>query len=544
MMSAVPCEECHGKRLKPEALSVTVGDKNLSELSDMSVAESLEFIDNLELSGKDAMIADRIIKEIRERLGFLKNVGLDYLSLSRSSGTLSGGESQRIRLATQIGSFLMGVLYILDEPSIGLHQRDNGKLLATLKKLRDLGNTLIVVEHDEETMLEADHIVDIGPGAGVHGGEVVFSGPVKELLKCEKSITGDYFSGRRKIAVPKERRAPKDWITIKGAKENNLKNLDVSIPLGTLTCITGVSGSGKSSLINEILYRRLASELNGAKPKWGLHDDIEGIEKLDKIIDINQAPIGRTPRSNPATYTGVFSEIRQLFATTQDAKMRGFDMGRFSFNKKGGRCESCEGDGIIRIEMHFLPDIYVPCEVCKGRRYNRETLEVKYKGKSISDVLEMTIEEAADFFKNVPRIQRKFQTLCDVGLGYVKVGQPATTLSGGEAQRVKLATELSKRATGRTIFVLDEPTTGLHTADVHRLIDVIQTLVKGGNTVVVIEHNLDVIKCADYIIDLGPEGGDRGGEIVACGTPEEVAACERSHTGKYLSRILGIKPQN
>ncbi|MBE6764544.1 MAG: excinuclease ABC subunit UvrA [Ruminococcaceae bacterium] len=544
MMSAVPCEECHGKRLKPEALSVTVGDKNISELSDMSVAESLEFIDNLELSGKDAMIADRIIKEIRERLGFLKNVGLDYLSLSRSSGTLSGGESQRIRLATQIGSFLMGVLYILDEPSIGLHQRDNGKLLATLKQLRDLGNTLIVVEHDEETMLEADHIVDIGPGAGVHGGEVVFSGPVKELLKCEKSITGDYLSGRRKIAVPKERRAPKDWITIKGAKENNLKNLDVSIPLGTLTCITGVSGSGKSSLINEILYRRLASELNGAKPKWGLHDDIEGIEKLDKIIDINQAPIGRTPRSNPATYTGVFSEIRQLFATTQDAKMRGFDMGRFSFNKKGGRCESCEGDGIIRIEMHFLPDIYVPCEVCKGRRYNRETLEVKYKGKSISDVLEMTIEEAADFFKNVPRIQRKFQTLCDVGLGYVKVGQPATTLSGGEAQRVKLATELSKRATGRTIFVLDEPTTGLHTADVHRLIDVIQTLVKGGNTVVVIEHNLDVIKCADYIIDLGPEGGDRGGEIVACGTPEEVAVCERSHTGKYLSRILGIKPQN
>lgn len=544
MMSAVPCEECHGKRLKPEALSVTVGGKNLSELSDMAVSESLDFIDSLELSHKDSLIADRILKEIRERLGFLKNVGLDYLSLSRSSGTLSGGESQRIRLATQIGSFLMGVLYILDEPSIGLHQRDNGKLLATLKRLRDLGNTLIVVEHDEETMLEADHIVDIGPGAGVHGGEVVFSGTVKDLLKCEKSITGDYLSGRRKIAVPTERRVPKDWITIKGAKENNLKNLDVKIPLGTLTCVTGVSGSGKSSLINEILYRRLASELNGAKPKWGEHEDIEGIEKLDKIIDINQAPIGRTPRSNPATYTGVFTEIRQLFASTQDAKMRGFDMGRFSFNKKGGRCESCEGDGIIRIEMHFLPDIYVPCEVCKGKRYNRETLEVKYKGKSISDVLDMTIEEAASFFQNVPKIQRKFQTLCDVGLGYVKVGQPATTLSGGEAQRVKLATELSRRATGRTIFVLDEPTTGLHTADVHRLIDVIQILVKGGNTVVVIEHNLDVIKSADYIIDLGPEGGDRGGEIVACGTPEEVAACENSYTGKYLARILGINSQN
>lgn len=545
MMSEVPCEECHGKRLKPETLAVTVGGKNISELSDMSVVDALEFIDNLKLTRQQSMIADRILKEIKERLGFLKDVGLEYLSLSRSSGTLSGGESQRIRLATQIGSFLMGVLYILDEPSIGLHQRDNGKLLATLKKLRDIGNTLIVVEHDEETIMEADHVVDIGPGAGVHGGEVVFSGTVERLMKCEKSITGEYLSGRRKIPVPEKRRpCDKGWITIKGARENNLKNIDVAIPLGTLTCVTGVSGSGKSSLVNEILHRRLASELNGAKPKFGLHDDIEGIEQLDKIIDIDQSPIGRTPRSNPATYTGVFTDIRQLFAETQDAKMRGFDMGRFSFNKKGGRCEACEGDGIIKIEMHFLPDIYIPCEVCGGKRYNRETLEVKYKGKSISDVIDMTIEEAAEFFKNIPKISRKFQTLCDVGLGYVKVGQPATTLSGGEAQRVKLATELSKRATGRTIFVLDEPTTGLHTADVHRLIDVIQTLVASGNTVVVIEHNLDVIKTADYIIDLGPEGGDKGGEIVACGTPEEVARCERSYTGQYISRILGTKKQN
>jgi len=539
LMSPIPCSDCGGRRLKPEVLSVTVGGLNISEICDLSVTRMLEFIDSLELNSRETMIAERILKEIRERLGFLSSVGLDYLTLSRASGTLSGGESQRIRLATQIGSCLMGVLYILDEPSIGLHQRDNDKLLATLQRLRDLGNTLVVVEHDEDTIRAADYVVDIGPGAGVHGGEVVYSGDVKGLIKCKESITGQYLSGERKIPVPQKRReGTGNMLTIRGAKENNLKNIDVSIPLGTLTCVTGVSGSGKSSLINEILHKRLAAELNRAKPHWGDHDGIDGIEYLDKIIDIDQAPIGRTPRSNPATYTGLFGDIRELFASTPDAKMRGYDMGRFSFNKKGGRCEACEGDGIVQIEMHFLPDIYVPCEVCKGRRYNRETLEVKYKGKGIDDVLEMTVEEALGFFANIPKLARRLQTLFDVGLGYIKLGQPATTLSGGEAQRVKLATELAKRATGKTIFVLDEPTTGLHTADVHRLVDVLQRLVGNGNTVVVIEHNLDVIKTADYIIDLGPEGGDKGGMIVASGTPEQVAENPLSYTGKYLKPML------
>ena len=538
-MSSVDCPQCHGDRLKKESLSVLVGGMNISQLCRLSVTAMLEFFDNLQLTEKEEQIARQVIKEIRSRLEFLRNVGLEYLTLSRASATLSGGESQRIRLATQIGSSLMGVLYILDEPSIGLHQRDNDKLIATLRHLRDLGNTVIVVEHDEDTMVAADYIVDIGPGAGVHGGEVVCAGTLDEIKACERSVTGQYLSGRKKIPVPEMRRAGNGkQLTVKGAAQNNLKNIDVTIPLGTFTAVTGVSGSGKSSLVNEILYKGLAAKLNQAKSRPGKHKEIVGLDALDKVIEISQSPIGRTPRSNPATYTGVFTDIRQLFAQTAEAKARGYDSGRFSFNVKGGRCEACEGDGILQIEMHFLPDIYVPCEVCKGKRYNRETLEVKYKGKNISDVLEMTAEEACVFFENIPKIARKLQTLCDVGLGYVKLGQSATTLSGGEAQRVKLATELSKKATGKTIYILDEPTTGLHAADVHKLIDVLQTLVDSGNTVVVIEHNLDVIKTADYIVDLGPEGGDRGGQIVATGTPEQVAACEVSYTGQYLRKIL------
>ena len=538
-MSAVPCDECHGQRLSPESLAVTVGGINISAFCDKSVTEALEFVDALELNDREKMIAAPILKEIKSRLGFLQSVGLEYLTLSRASGTLSGGESQRIRLATQIGSSLMGVLYILDEPSIGLHQRDNHKLLNTLKNLRDLGNTVIVVEHDEDTMREADFLVDIGPGAGVHGGEVVFAGPPREIESCEASLTGQYLSGRRKVEVPEKRRKGNGkFLEIRGAQQNNLKNVKVKIPLGEFVCVTGVSGSGKSSLINEILYKKLAAELNRAHAHPGKHKEIRGLEHLDKVIQIDQSPIGRTPRSNPATYTGLFNDIRELFASTQDAKMRGFNASRFSFNVKGGRCEACQGDGIIRIEMHFLPDVYVPCDVCKGHRYNRETLEVKYKGKSIYDVLEMTVEEALDFFRDIPKLARKLQTVYDVGLGYVKVGQPATTLSGGEAQRVKLATELSKRSTGRTIYILDEPTTGLHIADVHRLIDVLQRLVDGGNTVVVIEHNLDLIKTADHIIDLGPEGGNRGGTIVAQGTPEQVARVEGSYTGQYLRPLL------
>lgn len=538
-MSAVPCEECGGRRLSKVSLAVTVGGINISEFCDKSIKEALEFINSLELTDREKMIADEILKEIRQRLGFLNSVGLDYLTLSRSSGTLSGGESQRIRLATQIGSSLMGVLYILDEPSIGLHQRDNDKLLATLRNLRDIGNTVIVVEHDEDTMYAADYIVDIGPGAGVHGGEVVCCGDVEQIKQCERSITGQYLSGRRKIEIPEQRRKGNGLkLTIKGAAQNNLKNVNVQIPLGMFVCVTGVSGSGKSSLVNEILYKHLAAKLNGAKTRAGKFKSIEGVENLDKVIDINQSPIGRTPRSNPATYTGVFTDIRELFASCKESKMRGFNSGRFSFNVKGGRCEACQGDGIIKIEMHFLSDIYVPCEVCGGKRYNRETLEVKYKDKSIYDVLEMTVEEGLAFFADIPKIRRKLQTLYDVGLGYVKIGQPATTLSGGEAQRVKLATELSKRSTGRTIYILDEPTTGLHIADVHKLIEVLQTLVDGGNTVVVIEHNLDLIKTADYIIDLGPEGGDGGGTIVAKGTPEQVAECENSYTGQYLKKFL------
>lgn len=538
-MNSVDCPQCHGDRLKKESLSVLIGGMNISQLCRLSVAAMIDFFNNLQLTEKEEMISHQVIKEIRSRLEFLKNVGLDYLTLSRASATLSGGESQRIRLATQIGSSLMGVLYILDEPSIGLHQRDNDKLIDTLRHLRDLGNTVIVVEHDEDTMFASDYIVDIGPGAGVHGGEVVCAGPVDEIMACERSITGQYLSGRKKISIPEKRREGNGKkLTIKGAAQNNLKNVNVSIPLGTFTAVTGVSGSGKSSLINEILYKGLAAALNQARERPGKHKEIVGLEELDKVIEISQSPIGRTPRSNPATYTGVFTDIRQLFAQTNEAKTRGYDSGRFSFNVKGGRCEACEGDGILQIEMHFLPDIYVPCEVCKGKRYNRETLEVKYKGKNISDVLEMTAEEAYLFFENIPKIARKMKTLCDVGLGYVKLGQSATTLSGGEAQRVKLATELSKRATGRTIYILDEPTTGLHAADVHKLIEVLQTLVDSGNTVVVIEHNLDVIKTADYIIDLGPEGGDRGGEIIATGTPEQVAECEGSYTGKYLKKVL------
>ena len=542
-MSAIPCDACHGQRLSPISLAVTVGGLNIAQLCDLSVSDALNFFEHLELSGRDAAIAATILKEIRSRLGFLKSVGLEYLTLSRSSGTLSGGESQRIRLATQIGSSLMGVLYILDEPSIGLHQRDNDKLLATLKHLRDLGNTVLVVEHDEDTMRSADHIVDIGPGAGIHGGNVIYNGPVSGILDCEESITGQYLSGRRKIEIPTERRKGNGKkLKIIGAAQNNLKNISVEIPLGDFVCVTGVSGSGKSSLINEILYKHLAAELNGAKGRAGAHKAIKGLEHLDKVIQINQSPIGRTPRSNPATYTGVFTDIRELFASTQEAKLRGFTSGRFSFNVKGGRCEACQGDGILKIEMHFLPDVYVPCDVCKGKRYNRETLEIHYKGKTIHDVLEMTVEEGVEFFSAVPKIARKLQTLQDVGLGYIKIGQPATTLSGGEAQRVKLATELSKRATGRTIYILDEPTTGLHIADVHKLIQVLQKLVDAGNTVLVIEHNLDLIKTADYLIDLGPEGGDRGGEIVACGTPEQVAQVEGSYTGQYLKKVL-VQPE-
>ncbi|MBR5320428.1 MAG: excinuclease ABC subunit UvrA [Clostridia bacterium] len=539
VMTACKCPDCNGTRLKPEILSVTVGGKNISEFCDMSIVKAIDFIDNLNLTEKERFIAESILKEINSRLNFLKSVGLEYLTLSRSSGTLSGGESQRIRLATQIGSSLMGVVYILDEPSIGLHQRDNDKLLGTLQSLRDLGNTLIVVEHDEDTMRAADYIVDIGPGAGVHGGEVVCAGTVDDIIACKDSITGLYLSGKRKIPVPDIRRKGNgNTLTIKGAAENNLKKINVDFPLGCFTCITGVSGSGKSSLINEILYKNLANELNGAKKSVGKFDKIVGLEHLNKVIDIDQSPIGRTPRSNPATYTGVFTDIRELFAQTQDAKIRGYNSGRFSFNVKGGRCEACQGDGIVKIEMHFLADVYVPCDVCKGARYNRETLEVKYKSKSIYDVLEMTVEEALEFFSSIPKIKRKLQTLYDVGLGYIKLGQSATTLSGGEAQRVKLSTELSKRSTGKTVYILDEPTTGLHSADVHKLIEVLQKLVDGGNTVIVIEHNLDVIKTADHIIDLGPEGGDKGGTIVACGTPEEVAKCKKSYTGQYLKKIL------
>ena len=538
-MSAIPCDSCKGQRLNPISLAVTVGGINIAAFCEKSVSDALCFIQQLTLTDREHMIADAILKEISERLGFLQSVGLEYLTLSRSSGTLSGGESQRIRLATQIGSSLMGVLYILDEPSIGLHQRDNDKLLSTLKRLRDLGNTVIVVEHDEDTMYAADYIVDIGPGAGVNGGHVVCCGTTEEIKSCPESITGQYLSGKKKVEIPQTRRKGNGKkLKIVGASQNNLKNVNVDIPLGKFICVTGVSGSGKSSLVNEILYKKLASQLNGAKCRPGSHKKIQGIEALDKVIDINQSPIGRTPRSNPATYTGVFSDIRELYASTQEAKMHGFASGRFSFNVKGGRCEACQGDGIIKIEMHFLPDIYVPCEVCKGKRYNRETLEIRYKDKNIYDVLEMTVDEGLEFFSSIPKIARKLQTLQDVGLGYVKIGQSSTTLSGGEAQRVKLATELSKRSTGKTIYILDEPTTGLHIADVHKLINVLQKLVDAGNTVVVIEHNLDLIKTADYIIDLGPEGGDKGGYIVATGTPEQVAQVENSYTGQYLKKLL------
>ena len=538
-MSQCPCPACQGKRLKMESLAVTVGGINIYELTTKSVVEALDFVDHLTLTKTQSMIADRILKEIRSRLGFLRSVGLEYLTLSRSAATLSGGESQRIRLATQIGSSLMGVLYILDEPSIGLHQRDNDKLLATLQRLRDLGNTLIVVEHDEDTMRAADYIIDIGPGAGVHGGQVVACGTAEEVMNTPGSITGDYLSGRKKVPVPEHRREGNGKVLrVLGAAEHNLRHINVDFPLGTFIAVTGVSGSGKSSLVNEILYKRLGAELNRTKARPGKHDGIEGIEFLDKVIDIDQSPIGRTPRSNPATYTGLFGDIRDLFASTPDAKSRGYGPGRFSFNVRGGRCEACAGDGLLKIEMHFLPDIYVPCEVCKGKRYNRETLEVRYKGKNIHEVLEMTVEEALGFFENLPRLKNKLQTLMDVGLGYVKLGQPSTTLSGGEAQRVKLATELAKRSTGSTIYILDEPTTGLHTADVHQLVEVLQRLVEAGNTVVVIEHNLDVIKTADYLIDLGPEGGAGGGTVVCCGTPEQVAQCPESYTGRYLKKIL------
>lgn len=537
-MRITPCKECHGQRLKKEALAVTVADKNIYEATSMSIKSLKEFLDNMQLTKTQEMIGSQILKEIKARIGFLIDVGLEYLTLARATGSLSGGEAQRIRLATQIGSGLVGVAYILDEPSIGLHQRDNDKLLNTLKNLKNLGNSLIVVEHDEDTMFAADHIIDIGPRAGSHGGELVAQGTAEEIMKNERSITGAYLSGRIKIPVPKERRQPTGYLKIMGAKENNLKNIDVDIPLGIMTCITGVSGSGKSSLINEILYKELAKKLNRARTIPGKHKKIEGIEQLDKVIDIDQSPIGRTPRSNPATYTGVFDQIRDLFATTADAKARGYQKGRFSFNVKGGRCEACSGDGILKIEMHFLPDVYVPCEVCGGRRYNRETLEVKYKGKNIYDVLDMTVEEALTFFENVPSIRRKIETLNDVGLSYIKLGQPSTTLSGGEAQRIKLATELSKRSTGKTIYILDEPTTGLHFADVHKLIEILRRLSEGGNSVVVIEHNLDVIKTADYIIDIGPEGGERGGSVIAQGTPEEITKNELSYTGKYVKKYL------
>ena len=537
-MRVTPCQACHGQRLKPTSLGVTVGDKNIFEVTSLSIDNLQKFMQNLELSEQQLLIGKQILKEIRARVSFLADVGLNYLTLARGTASLSGGEAQRIRLATQIGSGLVGVAYILDEPSIGLHQRDNDKLLGALKNLKDLGNTLIVVEHDEDTMLAADYIVDIGPGAGSHGGEVVACGTAQEIMKNPKSITGAYLSGRIKIPVPDERRKPTGFLTIKGARENNLKNIDVNIPLGIMTCITGVSGSGKSSLTNEILYKRLARDLNRARCIPGEHDEILGMEQLDKVIDIDQSPIGRTPRSNPATYTGLFDQIRDLFATTPDAKARGYKKGRFSFNVKGGRCEACSGDGIIKIEMHFLPDVYVPCEVCGGKRYNRETLDVKYKGKSIADVLDMTVEEALTFFENVPQIKRKVETLYNVGLSYIKLGQPSTTLSGGEAQRIKLATELSKRSTGRTIYILDEPTTGLHFADVHKLVEILQKLTDGGNTVLVIEHNLDVIKTADYIIDIGPEGGEKGGTVIAQGTPEEVAENQASYTGIYVKKML------
>lgn len=537
-MRITPCKVCKGQRLKASSLAVTVGDKNIYEVTDMSIVKLVDYFDTLELNEMQHKIGDQILKEIKSRIGFLNNVGLDYLTLSRATGTLSGGEAQRIRLATQIGSGLVGVAYILDEPSIGLHQRDNDKLLAALMRLRDLGNTLIVVEHDEDTMRAADYIVDIGPAAGEHGGEVIAAGTAEDIMKCDKSITGAYLSGRMKIPVPKVRKEPAGWITIRGARQNNLKNIDVDIPLGIMTCVTGVSGSGKSSLVNEILYKTLARDLNRARCIPGEHDDITGIDQLDKVINIDQSPIGRTPRSNPATYTGVFDLIRDLFAATPDAKAKGYKKGRFSFNVKGGRCEACSGDGILKIEMHFLPDVYVPCEVCGGKRYNRETLDVKYKGKSIYDVLDMTVEEAVKFFDNVPAIKRKIETLNDVGLSYIRLGQPSTELSGGEAQRIKLAAELSKRSTGRTIYILDEPTTGLHFADVHKLVEILHKLTESGNTVVVIEHNLDVIKTADYIIDIGPEGGDRGGTVIAKGTPEEVAAVPESFTGQYVSKYL------
>ena len=537
-MTFTPCDDCHGQRLKQESLAVTVGGKNIYEMTTMSIDKLLAFLENMELTDRQQFIGGGILKEVKARLQFLLDVGLNYLALYRATGTLSGGEAQRIRLATQIGSGLVGVAYILDEPSIGLHQRDNDKLIATLKHLRDLGNTLIVVEHDEDTMLAADHIVDIGPGAGEHGGEVIAQGTPAQIMKNKKSITGAYLSGRIQIPVPEERRTPTGWLTVKGARQNNLKNIDATFPLGVMTCVTGVSGSGKSSLVNEILYKHLARDLNRARMKPGEHDGIEGMEQLDKVIDIDQSPIGRTPRSNPATYTGVFDMIRDLFAGTKDAKAKGYKKGRFSFNISGGRCEACKGDGIVKIEMHFLPDVYVPCEVCNGHRYNRETLEVQYKGKNIFDVLDMTVDEACEFFKNVPSILRKIETLNEVGLGYIKLGQPSTTLSGGEAQRVKLATELSRRSTGKTVYILDEPTTGLHFADVHKLVEILRRLSDGGNTVIVIEHNLEVIKTADYIIDIGPEGGDGGGTIVAAGTPEEIVKCKNSYTGKYLEKML------
>lgn len=542
-MSTTPCKECGGKRLKKESLAVTVGDKNISDVTEYSIRDLKDFMDKLNLTPMQAKIGELIMKEIKARVGFLVDVGLDYLTLARATGSLSGGEAQRIRLATQIGSGLVGVVYILDEPSIGLHQRDNDKLLRTLKNLRDLGNTLIVVEHDEDTMFESDYIIDIGPGAGEHGGEVIAAGTAKEIMQVKESITGAYLSGRIRVPIPEERRKATGYITIKGAKENNLKNVTVDIPLGVMTCVTGVSGSGKSSLVSEILYKRLARDLNRARCIPGKHTEMLGLDKLDKVINIDQSPIGRTPRSNPATYTGVFDQIRDLFSATADAKMKGYSKGRFSFNVKGGRCEACSGDGIIKIEMNFLPDVYVPCEVCGGKRYNRETLEVKYKGKSIYDVLDMTVEEALKFFENVPSIKRKIETLNDVGLSYVRLGQPSTTLSGGEAQRIKLAAELSKRSTGKTIYILDEPTTGLHFADVHKLIEILRRLSEGGNTVVVIEHNLDVIKTADYIIDMGPEGGDKGGTVIAKGTPEEIAESEKSYTGVYIKRQLEAAKQ-